>query len=221
MFDSWIENQIKLKNLWKASKTCKYKVQNFTGLWVKKYYNLLSRAKRQNIHCNLTFNEYLYKAYEVGLVSPTQISTRGDVNKIYNLSRYKDKGAYTKENCRFITRMENIKEKDSHFDMSIHNKKQNQKRVNNKTHHLLNTKPWCSNKASNNSLKIWFEAEKTYKIWNKDKTQGKRTLSRKVNTSSTGVINNMISYFKKGWIPHEDNEWLDFKKDYKKTVKLL
>lgn len=54
----------------------------------------------------LTFEQYLNKLTEAGL-SPADI---GNNEGQYNLSRYFDQGAYTNNNCRFITRKENLLE---------------------------------------------------------------------------------------------------------------
>lgn len=55
---------------------------------------------------DLTFQQYLDKLVEAG-ISPSMV---GNQSHQYNLSRYGDQGVYTVDNCRFITRLENLKE---------------------------------------------------------------------------------------------------------------
>jgi hypothetical protein len=55
---------------------------------------------------SLKFSEYLDKLKEIN-ISPSDV---GNESYQYNLSRYQDLGCYTKENCRFITRLENLQE---------------------------------------------------------------------------------------------------------------
>lgn len=54
----------------------------------------------------LTFEQYLNKLREAAL-TPSDV---GNDEGKYNLSRHNDEGAYTDENCRFITREENLQE---------------------------------------------------------------------------------------------------------------
>jgi hypothetical protein len=55
---------------------------------------------------NLTFKQYLDKLVEMGL-TPSNV---GNDFGFYNLSRYNDVGCYSNDNCRFITREENLEE---------------------------------------------------------------------------------------------------------------
>lgn len=54
----------------------------------------------------LKFSEYLDKLSESG-ISPVDV---GNCINEYNLSRYGDMGSYSKENCRFILKEENLEE---------------------------------------------------------------------------------------------------------------
>lgn len=55
---------------------------------------------------NLTFEQYLHKLVEKNL-TPRDVGNKTDQ---YNLSRFDDRGGYTKDNCRFITRKMNLLE---------------------------------------------------------------------------------------------------------------
>lgn len=54
----------------------------------------------------LTFEEYLNKLEEIG-ITPSSVGTK---LQDYQLARFGDTGAYTKENCRFITMKDNLNE---------------------------------------------------------------------------------------------------------------
>lgn len=54
----------------------------------------------------LTYQDYLDKMIEAE-ITPDDI---GNGRKQYNLSRYGDEGPYTKQNCRFILRVDNERE---------------------------------------------------------------------------------------------------------------
>ncbi|BCG50032.1 hypothetical protein [Ralstonia phage RP13] len=74
--------------------------------WGGKYNSKKNSAKIEKIDFSLSFDEYLYKGFEAGLTSSTQINPSG-----YHLSRVADKGGYYKDNCRFLTCKENHAEK--------------------------------------------------------------------------------------------------------------
>lgn len=81
--------------------------KEYKNTWYSKHYMKCHNAKIEGLICYLTFEEYLYKAYQAGITHPDQISNKG-----YHLSRINDKGDYTVKSCRFITAKENYAEKD-------------------------------------------------------------------------------------------------------------
>lgn len=60
---------------------------------------------------NLKYSEYLDLLKEAN-ITPSDV---GNKPEQYNLSRYNDLGSYTKGNCRFITRKENLEEQIMFF----------------------------------------------------------------------------------------------------------
>lgn len=73
-----------------------------------KYRFFVKDAKSKGVKCLLTFDEYLRKAFEANLTSHEQI---GRHNEQYNMGRYTDSGDYAVDTCRFITKLENLKER--------------------------------------------------------------------------------------------------------------
>lgn len=59
----------------------------------------------------LTFEQYLNKLYRAGL-TPSDI---GNKKGQFNLSRHNDTGPYNNESCRFLSRVENIREQKNLF----------------------------------------------------------------------------------------------------------
>ncbi|BCG50108.1 hypothetical protein [Ralstonia phage RP13] len=78
--------------------------------WLSKWHNKSTNACKEGLLNKLTFDEYLYKAFEAGLTSHTQVHNTG-----YHLARIGDQGNYTVESCRFITHSENQSERDWSF----------------------------------------------------------------------------------------------------------
>ncbi|BCG50024.1 hypothetical protein [Ralstonia phage RP13] len=74
--------------------------------WYKKFGNKIDNARRKGLRVLLTFDEYLYKAFEAGLISHTQVTQTG-----YHLSRTNDEGDYLKDNCRFLPYVKNLQER--------------------------------------------------------------------------------------------------------------
>lgn len=72
-----------------------------------KWLNKRNNAKKEGILCLLTFDEYCHLIKEANLKS----SDLGFSGNNYVLARYNDLGDYTYSNCRFITQIDNAKEK--------------------------------------------------------------------------------------------------------------
>ena len=82
---------------------------------IKKYMNSkIQDAKRGKPKFLLTVDEVIQKLDEAGIT----ISDVGRRSHEYQLGRYGDTGEYTVDNCRFITRRENLVEQDHYKQWS-------------------------------------------------------------------------------------------------------
>lgn len=79
-----------------------------TEVWLRKWMELGSSAKKKGNKRLLTFDEYLLLAVKAGLTKPSQIGTRIDS---YQMGRIGDTGDYEIGNCRFITKAQNLEER--------------------------------------------------------------------------------------------------------------
>ena len=77
------------------------------GKLYQKYLNKRVNAKKENIDFDLSFEEYKTLMVQGGYKS----SDLGFTGKNIVLARYEDKGGYTIDNCRFITHLENMRER--------------------------------------------------------------------------------------------------------------
>lgn len=77
------------------------------GKLYHKYLNKCNNAKKEGIKCSLSFEQYCNLLKEAGIVS-SQLGFSGEG---YVLARLNDSGDYTLGNCRFITQLENAKER--------------------------------------------------------------------------------------------------------------
>lgn len=75
-------------------------------------------------------------------------------------------------------------------------------------------KPWNHPRATEYTKSVWKQADKIYQIWieNNNPSYCKlyTLMNNKCYTNDTKVISpymNMVKYFRKGWIPEQDNEW--------------
>ena len=173
-----------------------------------KYTQKKANSKSQNIPFFLNFFEYIKLVKQAGIKSPNQIGLKRDQ---FQLARYNDIGPYSLGNCRFITQLENQKERNEHFDVSSHFKTQSRVRINNKTHHLLEVKPWESSAKTNNSLEIWKRANECYNWWIKNKKPGYKKLRSNFKFESIMSCRTLIAKFKEGWNPVEDPKWLEWR----------
>ena len=197
--DEWKEEQIAKGNLW-LSKT---KPPELMGKWRDKYFKKKSHATEKGIEFTLTFEEYLELCYEAKLRSPAQIGTKP---RNYHLGRLGDIGAYSKDNCRFITHIRNRKERDQHFCQSTHNKKL----VADGTHNFLGQSPWNKPSSTDASLKVWHYSYLCYTLW----VISKPTVSQFVKQfgfKSRTAVSNMLKKFEQGWNPIEDESWVKWK----------
>ena len=77
------------------------------GKLKRKYTNKRVNARKENIECLLTFNEFCDLLRDANLKS----SDLGFSGNGYVLARYNDTGPYAVGNCRFITQKQNSDEK--------------------------------------------------------------------------------------------------------------
>jgi hypothetical protein len=76
--------------------------------WWRKFHSFCNLTKlRHGVDNRLTFNDYMQKAAEAGLTSPEQVGRRAHE---YQMGRVGDQGHYEGDNCRFITKQQNIQE---------------------------------------------------------------------------------------------------------------
>tara|TARA_R110000772_G_scaffold1453_9_gene4965 strand:+ start:162 stop:770 length:609 start_codon:yes stop_codon:yes gene_type:complete len=72
-------------------------------------------------------------------------------------------------------------------------------------------KPWNHGQANEISLEMWSRADKYYSWWiNSGLEHGQNPMARAFGEKYRCVHTTLVSYFRKGWIPYDDNEWRDF-----------
>ena len=217
-FKRWKQQQFELGNL-KISRTRSVIVGN----WKKKYNEKKGRSKRDNIPFELSFDEYLYKCFEVKMKDPTEINTKSNG---YNLSRLKDIGPYSINNCRFISHKQNMRERNIHFNCSKNAKRQvkdgknalanglNKRLILEGKHHLVGREPWENTNKNSSSLEVWYNAELVYNYWNFLHKCSYYKVLKKFNFSSDKACRNLIKKFKNNWNPKLDNKYLEWTKNY-------
>lgn len=79
-------------------------------------------------------------------------------------------------------------------------------------------KPWLHPRATDYSKSIWIKADILYKTWLDNEKPSYCKLYTLINkqcyTNDNKVIGpymNIIKYFRNGWVPIQDSEWIDFK----------
>lgn len=71
-------------------------------------------------------------------------------------------------------------------------------------------KPWKTNKQTEETIGIWRRADELYLWWLEHQGSYMR-MSKAFGYDRYSGFMNVITYFKNGWIPEQDNEWLEFK----------
>lgn len=205
-FSEWIEAQIKLNNLYISKVNSRFGTKgSLTGKWKEKYNSKVRHQKKSKNKFLLTFQEYLYKAYEAGLTCPSKVSTKGNSKENYNLSRYQDQGNYTVDNCRFISQYLNIKERDLY-------------KKNNLFHLNKNKNPWNNNNTNLESRKVWVNSHEIYSWWiDNNKSLGYTYLQKHLNNKSKSC-RTILSKFKQGWVPLEDKDWVSWRENVENTM---
>lgn len=77
--------------------------------WRKKFKNLRDNAKLRGAKCLLSFRQYMSLAKRAGLESPDEV---GKFSGQYCVGRKGDRGDYVWGNCRFITKEQNLMERE-------------------------------------------------------------------------------------------------------------
>jgi hypothetical protein len=189
-FEDWKNNQIEKGNLWYSSVTSgRTKKGDIIGICKTKYRNKEKNAKKEGLQVLLTFEEYLYKAYEAKIECPSQIGVK---TSQYQLARIEDKGNYTKDSCRFLTKKQNEEEKSQDYQL------------------------FASKPSSNlSTILAWSLADEVYFLW-KEKKLGRYKIAKHFNKredkrfidACDRIIN---TRFKNGWIPTKDEKWINWR----------
>ena len=78
---------------------------------------------------------------------------------------------------------------------------------------MYGVKPWDHPIATEETTAVWYDADKYYYTWLKNKKVGASILARIRNTKRmNGPHNNIIKRFRSGWIPWRDRDWVSFKR---------
>jgi hypothetical protein len=73
---------------------------------------------------------------------------------------------------------------------------------------MYNKKPWEHPKATDQTKQMWANAEKYYHWWLQSGLEhGQNAMAKAFNEKYRGTHQNMIKYFKNGWVPTNDKEW--------------
>ena len=94
---------------------------NDDGKLRQRYENKKINARKENLECELSFEEYCFLVKKAGYKS-SELGYSGKNSKKIVLARYEDKGNYTLGNCRFTTAYENNDEKLNHMPVNRHPK---------------------------------------------------------------------------------------------------
>ena len=70
-------------------------------------------------------------------------------------------------------------------------------------------KPWNHGRATPESLKVWFNADICYDWWVKHQ-KSYSAMSKAFGFERYVCFMNVVKYFKNGWVPKDDPEWVDF-----------
>ena len=76
---------------------------------------------------------------------------------------------------------------------------------------IFNIKPWQHPRATSDSKNKWRNADKYYAWWiNSGLEHGQNAMARAFGESYTITHANLVKYFRNGWIPNKDPEWIEF-----------
>lgn len=164
------------------------------------YYNLISAAKGGS---GFTTLESAAKA------RATNIS-RGSYKKISERMKENNPNKDGKANKKRIKKYGNVfKRKTPVTDIEKKNISRRMKENNpNKS-----TLPWKSHQATEASLLVWKNADNYYSWWIENKDKSYHVMAKTFGYSNWLISHvNMIKKFRSGWNPHNDKDWIEFKK---------
>ena len=74
---------------------------------------------------------------------------------------------------------------------------------------MYKVSPWEHPRATSKTIEIWSRADLYYNWWKKSGLEhGQNRMAREFNEKYCSSHNNIIKYFRKGWVPTEDKKWL-------------
>ncbi len=78
---------------------------------------------------------------------------------------------------------------------------------------MYKIKPWNHPRATDSSKLMWKNADKYYNWWiNSGLTHGQNPMAKHFNEKMSMTHTNLIKYFRSGWVPTQDHEWVEFSK---------
>lgn len=139
-------------------------------------------------------------------ISESQIGKKASENTKTKMSESHKGKVLSKDHKNNLSKMQNERSKNGTHNL----KGLSKQKVENGTHHWLNIKPWKSNRATENSIKVWLLAEE---IIEKYKETGLRSvgLSNHFGFRSNKPFDNLIKKHESGWVPSNDPDWVKFK----------
>lgn len=168
------------------------------GKLYRKFSNKGVNAQKENIPFLLTFDEFCTLLKDAGITS-SQLGFTGDN---YVLARYGDKGNYEVGNCRFITQIENAKEKTV-TDKSREASRNNAAKMN-QQNALLSTEELGNRIKNSPKYRAYAELRKA------QAEEHRKVLDAQKNPSYTGNKNSQYGTY---WITNGINntKWADNK----------
>ena len=172
------------------------------GKLKRKWINKCVNAKKENLECNLSFEDFCLLVYKAGIKS-SQIGYNSKDK--YVLARYHDSGNYELNNCRFITQKENVHERKL-TEKSIENSKNNVIKMNLKNKQRIQENPESVSKAISEGIR---NSEK-YKIRKEQSLKKKALEDLNKDKRYCGEHNSQFGTF---WITNgiKNMKWKDSK----------
>lgn len=153
------------------------------------------------------------------LISAIYMTGRGTGNKIYGWlrRRWSEKMEKNNPNKNGKARLAYIKKygksPDRNWKLSDKGK---QAIIDNMKNNNPNkgTMPWYHPRATKETKQTWLLANDFYKWWINNKTKSYSVMAKTFGYPKYGGPHmNMIKWFRRGWIPYEDEKWLNFSKE--------
>lgn len=75
---------------------------------------------------------------------------------------------------------------------------------------MFKVKPWNHPRSTPKTKEMWGKADIYYEWWiNSGLEFGQNAMAREFNEKYSGPHNNMIKYFRNGWVPLQDEDWIN------------